>query len=179
MPTDPFVAPEADASPRQAPNLAPGVTLPAARGWRTGRPGDLVGPQPRGTQLGRPGPNIGYALRLVELRRASFVLAAHEVPADAVSVVAELAMKRAAAVGRAPTAVDVDVAARILGYTGAAAEPEFVAWRAHATHESAHDYHRRRAVVDALSDDALLGAAPSDADVAAVRAMLAPRASGR
>ena len=33
MATDPFVAPTLDDTPRQEPNLAPGVHVPPARGW--------------------------------------------------------------------------------------------------------------------------------------------------
>ena len=66
MPTDPFVSPELTDLPRQETNLAPGVHLPAAKGWRADRPGDLVAGQPTGTLLGRPGPNVGYALTLAD-----------------------------------------------------------------------------------------------------------------
>src|SRR5438270_6939806 len=103
MPTDPFVSPELEDQPRQEPNLAPGVHLPAANAWKADRPGDLVAGQPTGDLLGRPGPNVGYAVLLVERLRDSVELAPHEHLDDALAVVAELAMKRAASFGRGPT----------------------------------------------------------------------------
>src|SRR5215813_7951688 len=130
MPTDPFVAPGLDTTPRQEPNLAPGVKLPASRAWKVGRPGDATGPEAAGAsasaRFGRPGPNVGYALRLVDLRRDALAPAEHEEGHDMVSVVAELAMRRAASFGRAPTVRDVDVAGRLLGYSGSGASPEYV-----------------------------------------------------
>src|SRR4051794_26698072 len=107
MPTDPFVSPELDDHPRQDTNLAPGVHLPAASAWKADRPGDLIAGQPTGDLLGRPGPNVGYALLLTGRLRDSVQLAPHEHVDDALAVIAELAMKRAASYGRAPTLADV------------------------------------------------------------------------
>src|SRR4249919_3104216 len=118
MPTDPFVSPELPDLPRQEPNLAPGVHLPPAVGWRADRPGDLVAGQPTGTLLGRPGPNVGYAVTLAHRLRDKIDLAPHEHLADALSVIAELGMKRAASFGRAPTMADVEIGSRLLGYQG-------------------------------------------------------------
>ena len=154
MPTDPFVAPGLDDVPRQEPNLAPGVKMPAARGWFANRPGDLTGGQPTGELLGRPGPNVGYALTLAERVRDRLALAPHESADDAVAVVAELAMKRAASFGRAPVMADVDAALALLGYRGEA-PADFVEWRATAVHDAAEDYARRRAIVDAVPDAVL------------------------
>src|SRR5262245_40277451 len=116
MPTDPFVAPELEDRPRQEPNLAPGVQLPPARGWRADRPGDLVAGQPTGALLGRPGPNVGYAVSLAGRLRDSISIAPHEHAADALAVIAELAMKRSASYRRAPIMPDVEIAASLLGY---------------------------------------------------------------
>ena len=90
--------------PRQQQNLAPGVHMPPARAWRADRPGDLVAGQPAGDRCSaRPGPNVGYALSLARRALATgFRLAPHEHVDDAVAVVAEIAMKRAATFGRAP-----------------------------------------------------------------------------
>jgi hypothetical protein len=154
MPTDPFVAPELGDRPRQETNLAPGVHLPAARGWKADRPGDLVAGQPTGDLLGRPGPNVGYAVTLAGRLTDSAQLAPHEHLADALAVVAELAMKRAASYGRAPTMPDVEVAASLLGYHGEV-DDEFATWRAEAVRGADHDYGVRRAVVDAVPDAVL------------------------
>jgi hypothetical protein len=154
MPTDPFVAPELDDRPRQEANLAPGVHLPAAQGWKADRPGDLVAGQPTGDLLGRPGPNIGYAVTLAARLRDSAQLAPHEHVADALAVIAELGMKRAASFGRAPTMPDVEIAASLLGYHGDADEA-FSSWRCEIAHGADHEYGVRRAVVDAVPDAVL------------------------
>jgi hypothetical protein len=154
MPTDPFVAPELEDRPRQETNLAPGVHLPAAQAWKADRPGDLVAGQPTGDLLGRPGPNVGYAVTLTARLRDSVQLAPHEHLADALAVIAELAMKRAASFGRAPTLLDVETAAALLGYQGEVDEA-FAVWRRDISHGADHDYNVRRALVDAVPDAVL------------------------
>jgi hypothetical protein len=154
VPTDPFVAPSLEDVPRQEPNLAPGVRYPAARAWRADRPGDLGAGQPTGAFLGRPGPNVGYALTLAERTRDRLALGAHESADDALAVVGEVAMKRAASFGRAPVMHDVDVASTLLGYKGEV-DPEFVEWRVRAVHGVRHEYDARRAIVDAVPDAVL------------------------
>jgi hypothetical protein len=154
MPTDPFVAPELDDRPRQETNLAPGVHLPAANTWKADRPGDLVAGQPTGDMLGRPGPNVGYAVTLAGRLRDSVQLAPHENIADALAVIAELGMKRAASYGRAPTLADVEIAATLLGYQGDV-DPAFAAWRGETLHGADHEYGVRRTLVDAVPDAVL------------------------
>jgi hypothetical protein len=154
VPTDPYVAPNLEDTPRQAPNLAPGVSYPPAHGWRADRPGDLEAGQPQGDRFGRPGPNIGYALALAERARDRLALAPFETADDALSVVSELAMKRAASFGRAPVMTDIDVAATLLGYKGEV-DPDFARWRAGAVRGAHHEYGVRRAIVDAVSDGVL------------------------
>lgn len=168
MPTDPFVAPDLDDRPRQQQNLPPGVSYPPARSWRANRPGDLAATQPgavrpAGALLGRPGPNVGYAYTLAERARDRLRLAPHEDLDDAVSVVAEIAGKRAAALGRAPVIGDVELAMLLLGYDGSADEA-FAAWRARAVHGASHDYPTRRAIVDSVPDSLLAQPASRVAD---------------
>ncbi|HEX4490019.1 MAG TPA: hypothetical protein VH914_02345 [Acidimicrobiia bacterium] len=164
MPTDPFVAPDLDDRPRQQQNLPPGLGYPPARGWRPTRPGDRTAMEigtatPEGALRGRPGPNVGYAYTLAGRVRERFQLAPHEHSEDAVSVVAEVAMKRAAAFGRAPVMPDVELAIQILGYDGTA-DSGFGSWRTRSVHDAAHHYPVRRALVD-LVPDSLLRAGPS------------------
>jgi hypothetical protein len=154
MPTDPFVSPELGDLPRQEPNLAPGVHMPAAKGWRADRPGDLVAGQPTGTLLGRPGPNVGYAVTLAGRLRDKIALAPHEHRADALAAIAELGMKRAASFGRAPTMADVEIASSLLGYRGEVDEA-FAQWRGSVVHGADHAYGVRRAIVDAVPDAVL------------------------
>ena len=154
MPTDPFVAPGLDDHPRQEPNLAPGVHLPAAQAWKADRAGDLVAGQPTGNLLGRPGPNVGYAVTLAARLRDSVQLAPHEHQADALAVISELAMKRAASFGRGPVLADVETAAALLGYQGEC-DDSFAAWRRDVSHGADHEYGVRRALVDAVPDAVL------------------------
>jgi hypothetical protein len=150
------------------------MAYPPARAWRGGRPGDLPHEQADGPLLGRPGPNVGYALALVDRAKARFSLGAHEHVDDAAAVVAEIAMRRAAAFGRAPVVRDVELAVALLGYDGSADEG-FVATRTRLVHDAAHAYTTRRSLVDAVPDD-LLRASPSQArgPAAAWRAGMAP-----
>ena len=154
MPTDPFVPERLEDEPRQEPNLPPGVKMPAARSWVADRPGDLPAGWPTGKLLGSPGPNVGYALTLANRVRDQLALAPHEHADDAIAVVAEIAMRRAALFGRAPVMPDVEFAMQILGYRGDAA-PDFVAWRMRAVQGAHHGYYERRSLVDAIPVDVL------------------------
>ena len=154
MPTDPFVAPAPEDAPRHDQNLAVGVSVPAPRPWVADRPGDLLGGQPRGDLLGAPGPNVGYALSLAHRAAGRFALAPHEHLDDAVSVVGEVAMKRASSFGRAPVLDDVECAMLLLGYQGGCA-PDFAEWRAAAIIGAHHDYRIRRVLCDGIDLDAL------------------------
>lgn len=179
MPTDPFVPPDPSARPRQQQNLPPGVALPPASDWRSARPGDLGPAQPEGALLGRPGPNVGFAYTLAQRAKDRLRLGPFEHAHDATAVIAEIAGKRAASFGRAPTIGDVDFAVALLGYDGTASEP-FVKTRTAAVYESGHDYRRRRAVVDAVPDELLrLRPAQAASEIEAWRAsMAAPAVSG-
>ena len=150
MPTDPYIPNTIDELPRQEPNLAPGVHMPPARGWRADRPGDLGAIQPRGAFLGSPGPNVGYALSLAQRARDRMRFEPGEHADDAISVVAAIAMKRAATFGRGPTVNDVDFALELLGYLGDAPD-DVKTWRPDVVRAAAHDYAVRRAVVDTVS----------------------------
>jgi hypothetical protein len=159
VPTDPFVAPELDDKPRQQQNLPPGLGYPPARPWRADRPGDAAAAvagtaHPEGALRGRPGPNVGFGYTLAQRAHDRFQLAAHEDAHDAVSVVAEVGMKRASAFGRAPVMADIELAMALLGYDGSA-DAGFAAWRARAVHDAAHHYPLRRAIVDSVPDELL------------------------
>lgn len=155
MSTEPYVPASHDDVPRQDQNLAPGVHVPPARSWRVHRPGDEVSVgQPHGELLGSPGPNVGYALTLAHRACDRFALAPHEHVDDAVAVVGELAMRRAASYGRAPVMPDVECAMLVLGYQGGCA-PDFAEWRATLIEGAHHEYARRRVLVDAVPLDEL------------------------
>jgi len=150
VPTDPYVPTTLDEEPRQEKNLAPGVHIPPAGRWRADRPGDLGASQPKGPLLGTPGPNIGYALTLADRFRSRMMLEPHEHADDAAAVVAAIAMKRAATIGRAPVAPDVEFAMELLGYLGDA-PADVRTWRPDVVRSASHEYSVQRAVVDAVS----------------------------
>ena len=128
--------------------------MPPARGWRADRPGDDVAQMPRGPLTGSPGPSVGFALTLAKRSRDRLQLGPAEHADDAVAVVAELAMKRASAFGRAPTAVDIDVASELLGFSSPA-PADVKAWRPGVIRGAHHEYIVRRRIADAV-DDAML-----------------------
>jgi hypothetical protein len=86
--------------------------------------------------------------------RDRLTLAPQESVEDAVAIVSELAMRRAASFGRAPVMADVVGAASLLGYSGDAS-PGFAAWRAAALHGADHEWVVRRAAVDAVPEAVL------------------------
>jgi hypothetical protein len=128
--------------------------MPAARSWVADRPGDLAARPPRGPRTGNPRPKLGFALSLARRAQDRFRLEPGERADDAVAVVAELAMKRAATFGRAPTILDVDFAIELLGYAGAAPE-DVRRWRPGVVRGAAHEYVVRRAIADAVSTSLL------------------------
>jgi hypothetical protein len=152
MPTDPYVPATIDEIPRQEQNFAPGVHMPAARGWHADRPGD--GRRDVGALSGSPGPNVGFAITLAHRARDRFRLEPGEHAEDAVAVVAELAMKRAATFGRAPTTLDVEFAVEVLGYAGPPSN-DLRTWRPERVRGAAHDYVARRRMVDAVDASVL------------------------
>lgn len=154
MPTQPFAArPLADA-PRQAPNLAPGVSLPPAIRSVENRPGIAEARRhTRSAMGGDPGPNAGFALTLATRDSASWLLSPFEHRPDAIAVVGELAIRRAKRFHRAPSVKDVEFAVELLGYRAplsAAFE-----WRPMVTAGAAHHYQHRRFVVDCIPEDLL------------------------
>lgn len=152
--TDPYVPTPLDEKPRQKQNFAAGVHMPPARGWRADRPGDSAARPPTGALVGSPGPSVGFALTLARRAGDRLQLEPGEHAQDAIAVVAELAMKRAATFGRAPTTIDVDFALDLLGYTGSAAI-DVRAWRPEVVRGADHSYVVRRRIADAVSSSLL------------------------
>jgi len=146
--------------------------MPPARDWRADRPGDLTAAPGDGALMGRPGPNVGYAYTLAARTCARLRLSPHDHAEDVIAVLAEIAGKRAALFGRAPVISDVDVAVALLGFDGKADEA-FVELRTRLLHDAAHDYTRRRELVDAVPEDLLRTRATAPAErVAEWRARL-------
>lgn len=154
MATDPFVPPRLEDRPRNRQNLAPGSHYPPAEAWVARRPGDLPTGQPTGMLLGDPGPNIGFAMKLANDRAERLHLLPHESREDAAAVVAEVAMRRSARFHRAPTIHDVDFAITLFGY-GQEGSERTLGWRRPLVHDAAHEWTRRRTIVDAIPERVL------------------------
>jgi hypothetical protein len=80
---------------------------------------------------------------------------AEDVLAGAVAI----AMRRAAMFGRAPVGADIELALELFGYLargdGSAPPSELVAFRREQFAGADHDYWRRRALADEVSEEAL------------------------
>lgn len=146
VPTDPTEHPRTYGSP-------PRLEEP----WLADRDGELVRVgQPTGPLLGNQGPDIGYAFKLAELIRDRLVLAEGEDADDVVSGCVQVAMKRAAAFGRAPVMADLEMAFTIWGFLSEAPD-DLVEFRRPLFAEVAHPYHyaERRVIADMVSEETL------------------------
>ncbi len=147
--------------------------MPPAHSWRADRPGDNEARLPSDGLAGSPGPNVGFALTLAHRASDRFRLEPGEHAEDAIAVVAELAMKRAAAFGRAPTMIDIDVATEVLGYSGTVSG-DVHEWRPRLVRGADHDYVLRRGIADTVSiDDLRIPVAELSEHLADMRAGLA------
>ena len=140
--------------PRQQQNLPPGLAPPPARDWRADRPGDLGGVRRRRARCsGRPGPERRLRVHARRPRpRPACASRRSSTPTTSIAVVAEIAGKRAARFGRAPVMADIDVAIALLGYDGLRRRRRSSTLRARLVHDAAHDYTRRRELVDAVPE---------------------------
>jgi hypothetical protein len=165
VPTDPFVPADPADRPRQQQNLPPGAALPPARRWRAERPGDLAGESPQGVLFGTQAPNEGFAYTLAEYYADRLELTKHEDLYDVIPLLAEVAARRAALLGRAPVIHDVEVATRLFGYDGSA-DPAFARARELLVREAGHSYYKRRTSVE-MVPEALLRQPPGELNSAA------------
>lgn len=128
----------------------------APRDWRATRPADLRGgPAPRRREFGTPGPDAGYGMLVAERLFADKVQCVEgESAHDALAAAAEVGGARAALFGRAPVGKDVEHALVLFGLLGDA-PADLVAWRAPRIRSAAHEYRKRRALVDAVPEATL------------------------
>jgi hypothetical protein len=148
MAVDPYVPTRPEDAPRRS------VAIPPAVGWRATRPGDLSPEQPKGCYLGSPAPDAGYALTLAHRFHDRLEVVRPETTHDAEAVAAEVAIKRAGLFGRAPVLADLELAFALFGWLGGA-PADLVEWRRLAVAGAAHDYNKRRAMVDRVNEDVL------------------------
>jgi hypothetical protein len=132
--------------------------------WTLARPAEVAeGRQPKGPRLGYPGPDLGYALVLADRFRDRLHLAPGEHSEDAVAGCVAIAMRRASRFGRAPVVHDLTIAFTIWGWLDPTPPDDLVAIRRDAFAAAAHDYERRRAIVDRVPD-ATLALSPAEVE---------------
>jgi hypothetical protein len=130
------------------------LRLPPPRRWMADRPADLQRGQPVGPKLGRPGPDQGYLLKLADLFTDRVEVAEGEHAEDAIAGCAAVALRRAALFGRAPVALDLEMALRLWGFLGGAPD-DLVQFRHRLFAGAAHHYWDQRTVTDLVPDEAL------------------------
>lgn len=131
--------------PRQV--LEPGP----ANKWRSTKPGVADGPSdvPRGGSFGSAGPDAGWGLKLIKNA---------PMPGDDPrlrSVVTGLALARAAGLGRAPVAEDIEVALVLCGY-GDDTSPQVVERRERWLAASSHDKRPGQTAVAEVDPDLII-----------------------
>ncbi len=130
---------------------------PEAR-WSQHRPGEIKSPSdlPTDGPFGRPGPDAGWALRLIA--GSDFERGARPGALDELLVA--LVGARAAANGRAPVPVDVNVALSILGLRNQDLEPatiEYLASRREAWLDAlAHEWRNGATALADIPDELLM-----------------------
>ncbi len=129
--------------------------------WTTHRPGELR-PAPqlrRQAGLGVPGPDQGYALTLAARFKDRLVLEPGERADDVLAGAVAIGLRRASIFGRAPVSADLELALGLFKYRvgdeGTWPSSELVALRRERFTGAAHDYWRRRSLVDAIPEATL------------------------
>lgn len=135
--------------------------------WVADRPAELTEGQPSGAGLGVPGPDQGYALRLARHFESQLLLGPGEHSADAIAGCVGVALKRAAAFGRAPVAADLEVAFRVFGFLPPAPDESLMAWRKELFAGVSHPHHYAEArQLVGLVPEAILRMAPGEVEAA-------------
>ncbi|MCB0975228.1 MAG: hypothetical protein KDB86_11815 [Actinobacteria bacterium] len=131
-----------------------GSEVPATKAWVAERPGELIYGQPHGAMLGSPGPDQGYALTLLRAAKTWIQYGPHEQPHDGDALLSALAIRRAALFGRAPTMVDLKIAAAILGMDGNGA-PAQIDWRTRVGRGAHHHLDEVHHAIDGVPNEVL------------------------
>ncbi len=123
--------------------------------WLQDRPGELLElTPPAGERFGVPGPDLGYGLKLAKRFEDRFVLSRVERREDALAGGFACGSRRAARFGRAPVIHDFEWAFSLWGFLGGA-PGDLLSARAEVVRGVAHDYWRRRAFADTVTEEAL------------------------
>jgi hypothetical protein len=149
----------------EADQVRPARHLHVPGPWTASRPAEATGPVARrGRTMGTPGPDSGFALRLAKRFEDELQLDEGESAHDVILGVALVAAKRAALFGRAPCVYDVRFALHLWGFLrdgehapGAPETPEDRRTTRKAAFSGvSHDYVAQRALVDSVTEEALL-----------------------
>lgn len=137
--------------------VRPAYRLQTPRDWRQDRVAEITLPEhPRGPEFGAPGPDQGYALKVAEdLFEERLTLSQGITASDALHGCAAVACARAARLGRAPVAKDVETALVLFGFLGDAPD-DLVVWRAPMFQAASHDYLSQRRIVDSVPEETLM-----------------------
>ncbi len=135
--------------------------LPAPQRWMADRPADFSIPAPpAGDSFGRPGPDQGYGLKLAKRFKDQLQLQPGEHAEDAISGCLGVALRRAAAFGRAPVIYDLELAFTLFGFLGGS-PTELVEFRRPFFDAASHDYWDQRDIADLVQEDTL-GMSPAE-----------------
>ena len=123
--------------------------------WTASRPSELRGTRaPAGAFLGTPGPDQGFALKLARRFEDRLVLAPGEHAEDAVAGCTAVAMRRAAAYGRAPVIHDLTLAFTLWGFL-AGAPADLIEAREPLFRSASHHYQAQRTIADCVPEETL------------------------
>ncbi|HZT66077.1 MAG TPA: hypothetical protein VFA11_09850 [Acidimicrobiales bacterium] len=140
---------------RAVDEVRPVERLPAPKGWKPDRPGDLRSPdRPTGPGLGTPGPDQGYALRLARQFHGKLRLGDAEHEEDAIAGCLGVALRRASLFDRAPVIHDLELAFSVWGFLGDTPS-DLVEFRQPLFQGAAHHYWDKRVIADAVSEETL------------------------
>lgn len=129
--------------------------------WTKDRPSEIEARQPHDDRLGVTGPDPGYALTMASRYAGKLLLqpGGDAKESDVLRGAAEIAMKRAALIGRAPILADVTVALTVWGFLDATPAAELLRLRRRmfeGVHHIAPHYPLLRELADAVPADVLL-----------------------
>jgi hypothetical protein len=123
--------------------------------WTASRPSELRGTRaPAGAFLGTPGPDQGFALKLARRFADRVVLAPGEHVEDALSGCTAVAMRRAAAFGRAPVIHDLTLAFTLWGFLPGAPDG-LIEFREPLFRAASHHYQVQRTIADCVPESTL------------------------
>ena len=123
--------------------------------WTASRPSELRGTRaPSGSFLGTPGPDQGFALKLARRFEDRLVLAPGEHAEDALSGCTAVAMRRAAAFGRAPVIHDLTLAFTLWGFLDGA-PADLQAAREPLFRAASHHYQVQRTIAGCVPEATL------------------------